>query len=92
MQIYNTLLLLLPRSHKEQTQSNVTDSTGALSTVDNCLDYCAPLQWAGYPRSLMFVFMYICFEGGGHKEQNPAQNKALGDPASPMDVFHGENH
>ena len=40
----------------------------------------------------MFVFMYVCFEGGGHKKPNPAQNKALGDPASPIDVFHGENH
>jgi len=72
-------------------QSHVTDSAGALSTVDNWWHHCAALQWAGYPRSLMFVFMYICFEGGGHKELNHAQNKALGDPASPLDVFHREN-
>lgn len=71
------------------TQSHVTDSTGALSSEDNCDHYCAALQWAGYPRSLMFVFVYICFEGGRHKKLNPAQNKELGDRASPTDIFHG---
>lgn len=70
-------------------QSCVTDSAGALSTVDNWDHHCAALQWAGYPRSLMFVFMYICFEGGRHKKLNSGQNKALGDPASPPDLFHG---
>lgn len=69
-------------------QSCVTDSAGALSMVDNWDHHCAALQWAGYPRSLMFVFMYICFEGGRHKKLNSGQNKALGDPASPTDLFH----
>lgn len=35
----------------------------------------------------MFMFMYTCFEGGEHKELNPAQNKDLEDPASPWTSF-----
>lgn len=90
MQIYRTHLLT--HAHRNtHTQSRVTDSAGALSTVDNWYHHCAAPQWAGYPRSLMFVFMYICFEGGRHKKLDPAQNKALGDPASPTAVFHGGN-
>lgn len=78
------------RTHTDaHAQSCVTDSAGALSTVDNWDHHCAALQWTGYPRSLMFVFMYICFEGGRHKKLNSGQNKALGDPASPTDLFHG---
>lgn len=80
------------RHAESHTQSHVTDSAGALSTVDNWDHHCAALQWAGYPRSLMFAFMYICFEGGRHKKLNSGQNKALGDPASPTDLFHGGNH
>lgn len=74
------------------TQSRVTDSAGTLSSADNCYHHCAALQWVGYPRSLMFVFMYICFEGGRHKKLNPAQNKEQGDRASPTDIFQGGKH
>lgn len=79
MQIHQT------HSHTRAEAHTKPDSAGALSTVDNWYHHCAALQWAGYPRSLMFVFMYICFEGGRHKKLNPAQNKALGDPASPTE-------